>query len=194
MLVPYTVLAPPQRQLAIRTSGPLSSIANDVRSSVSKLDPLQAVSGVISMEQIARNQMAQPRFVVALFSLFGAIGLMLTMAGVYAVLSYLVSMRTREIGIRMAVGARPVDILRMICGTGAKLLTVGLVIGTVGAIGVTQLIARQLELFGVSGADPWLHLAIALLLAATGSLACLIPARQAANVVPLESMQQTPLP
>ena len=189
VLVPYTLLAPAQRQLAIRTSGPLSSVASGVRSAVGALDPLQAVSGVISMEQITRNQMAQPRFVVALFSLFGSIGLMLTMAGVYAVLSYFVSMRAREIGIRMAMGARPIDILRLVGTTGAKLLTVGLAIGTVAAVGVSRLISTQLALFGIDGADPWMHFSIALLLAATGAIACLIPARVAAKIAPLESMR-----
>jgi predicted permease len=189
ILLPYSVLVPPQRQLAIRTSAPPSSIVDDVRSIVSDMDPLQPVSGVIAMDALVQNLMAQPRFVVALFSLFGALGLALAMAGVYAVLSYLVSMRTREIGIRMTLGARALDILRLVCTAGGKLITIGFVVGTAGALGVTRLIAAQLNLFGADGADPFRQVSVGLLLAVVALLACIVPAWRAAKVTPVDAMR-----
>jgi putative ABC transport system permease protein len=189
ILLPYSVLAPPQRQLAIRTAGPPSSIVSDVRAIVSDIDPLQPVSGVISMDEMVQSRMAQPRFVVALFSLFGALGLALAMAGVYAVLSYLVSMRTREIGIRMTLGAHALDILRLVSTAGAKLVAVGFVVGTAGAVAVTRLIARQLQLIGAGDTDPLRQVSIGLLLGAVTLIACVLPAWRAAKVTPVDAMR-----
>lgn len=148
ILLPYSVLAPPQRQLAIRTAGPPSAIVNAVRSIVSEMDPLQPVSGVIAMDEIVQ---------------------------------------TREIGIRMTLGARALDILRLVCGAGGKLIAVGFLVGTAGAIGVTRLMAPELNLFGAGGADPLRQLSIAVVLAAVALIACVVPAWRAAKVTPVDA-------
>jgi putative ABC transport system permease protein len=99
-------------------------------------------------------QTAQPRFTMALFSLFAALGLALAAAGIYSVLSYLVSRRTREIGVRMALGAQRADVLRLIFRAGGKLVAAGALIGILASVGVARLLGSQLELFQVSIIDP----------------------------------------
>ncbi len=127
---------------------------------------------------------------MALFSLFAALGLALAMAGIFSVLSYLVSMRTREIGVRMAMGAQPRDILYLIFRAGGRLVGLGLVIGILASLGVTRLLGAQLELFQARSFDPVSFLGVAVLIGSVTALACFIPARRATKVDPVVALRQ----
>src|SRR5207245_10004309 len=106
------------------------------------------------MEEVLGRQTVQPRFIMALFSLFASLGLALAAAGIYSVLSYAVTRRTREIGVRMALGARRADVLRLIFKTGARLVGPGIVIGMLASLGAARILGSQIELFGGPTTDP----------------------------------------
>jgi putative ABC transport system permease protein len=154
------------------------------------MDKEQPVNGPTTFDEILGFRTAQPRFIMALFSLFAALGLALALAGIFSVLSYLVSMRTREIGVRMAMGARPRDILYLIFRAGGKLVIVGLVVGILASLGVTRLLGSQLELFQARAFDPVSFLGVALLLVVVAAAACFIPARRATKVDPVVALRQ----
>src|SRR5205085_8642574 len=135
------------------------------------------------LEQAISNTVAQARFYTFLFALFGATGLILTLTGIYGVISYTVAQRTQEIGIRMALGAQRSDVLKLLVGQGMVLTAVGIVIGMVAAGALTRLMANLL--FGLSPNDPLTFAAIALLLAVVALLACYVPARRATKVDPM---------
>jgi putative ABC transport system permease protein len=189
ILVPYTLLAPPQRTLAVRSQGDPKLLINALRAQVREMDREQPINSPITFEEILGLRTAQPRFVMALFSLFAALGLALAMAGIYSVLSYLVSRRTREIGVRMALGARPVDVLFLIFRTGGRLVAAGLVVGILASVGVARLLGSQLELFQVTAADPGSFLGVVVLLSAVSLAACYLPARRATQVHPMEALR-----
>ena len=126
---------------------------------------------------------------MALFSLFAVLGLGLALAGVYSVLSYLVSLRTRELGVRIALGAQPGDILRLILRTGGKLVAVGMVIGALASLAAARLVGSELNLFQVTNTDPLSFLGVAVLLSVVAAAACFIPARRATKVDPMEAIR-----
>src|SRR6266540_3372610 len=190
VLIPYTLLAPSQRLLAVRIQGDSNSLVNALRAQVRAMDKEQPVNGPTTFDEILGFRTAQPRFIMALFSLFAALGLALAMAGIFSVLSYLVSMRTREIGVRVAMGARPRDILYLIFRAGGKLVVVGLVVGILASLGVTRLLGSQLELFRARAIDPVSFLGVAVLLLAVAAAACFIPARRATKVDPVVALRQ----
>jgi ABC-type antimicrobial peptide transport system permease subunit len=122
-----------------------------------------------------------------MFMIFGFIALFLAAIGLYAVMSFSVSRRTREVGIRMALGARSADVVRMIFRQGAAQLAVGMLLGVGLALGVSQLL--RILLLDVNPRDPYIYVAVVLTLAAAGLLACLIPARRATLVHPLNALR-----
>ncbi len=130
---------------------------------------------------------AAPRFNTTLLSIFAAVALVLTIVGLYGVMSYSVAQRTNEIGIRVALGAQARDVLLMIVKQGSKLILIGLAIGLFGAFAVTRLIASLL--FGVTAKDPFTFAAVAVLLAIVALLACYIPAWRATKVDPMEALR-----
>jgi ABC-type antimicrobial peptide transport system permease subunit len=162
---------------------------NALRAQVREMDKEQPINGPTQFEEIVGSRTAQPRFIMALFSLFAALGLALAMAGIYSVLSYLVSRRTREIGVRMALGAQRVDVLRLIFKTGGRLVGTGLLIGILASIGAARLLASQVELFQVATADPISFLAVAVMLCVVAATACYVPARRATQVDPMEALR-----
>jgi putative ABC transport system permease protein len=188
-LSPYTLLAPPGRTLAIRTRGDPKMLMNALRTQVREMDKEQPVNGPTTFEEEVGFRIAQPRFIMALFSLFATLGLALAMAGIYSVLSYLVSMRTREIGVRMALGARRGDVLRLIFKTGGRLVGAGLVVGVIASFGVARVLGSRVELFQVTTADPVSFLGVMILLAAVAIVACYIPARRATKVDPMDALR-----
>jgi putative ABC transport system permease protein len=189
VLLPYTLVAPPQRTLAVRTQGEPKALMSALRAQVRAMDPEQPVNGPTTFEEILGFRTAQPRFIMALFSLFAGLGLALAMAGIYSVLSYLVSMRTREIGVRMALGAQWIDIVRLICGTGGKLVGIGVVVGMLASLGVARVLASQLGLFQVNSTDPVSLLGMVALFVTVAVAACLIPARRATRIDPMEALR-----
>jgi len=190
VLIPYTLLAPPQRILAVRVQGDSNAIVNALRAQVREMDKEQPVNGPTTFDEILGFRTAQPRFIMALFSLFAALGLALAMAGIFSVLSYLVSMRTREIGVRMAMGARPRDILYLIFRAGGRLVGVGLLVGILAGLGAARLLGSQLELFQARTFDPVSFLGVAALLGVVAAAACFVPARRATKVDPVVALRQ----
>ena len=137
---------------------------------------------------VVSESVAQRRFSMLLLALFAGVALFLAAVGLYGVVSYTVSQRTREIGLRLAIGASPGDVLKMVVGGGMKLAAVGVVIGLAGALALTSLIAKLL--FDVTPFDPASYGATALLLLAVAALACYVPARRAMRVDPIVALQQ----
>jgi putative ABC transport system permease protein len=189
ILIPYTLMAPPQRAMAIRYQGNEHAVINALRGQVREMDKEQPINGPTSFDEILGFSSAQPRFIMALFSLFAGLGLAFAMAGIFSVLSYLVTMRTREIGVRMAMGAQPRDILRLIFRTGGKLVGLGLIVGLLAGLGVARLLSSQLELFNVTAGDPISYLGVAILLGLVSAAACFIPARRATKVDPVDALR-----
>jgi putative ABC transport system permease protein len=174
-------------KFVVRASGEPLALANAVRRTMAGVDATLPVTKLLSMEQVVEVSVAAERFNMTLVGLFAALGLLLAGVGIYGVMSYAVSQRTREIGIRIALGARARDVLGIIIGQGMMLTLTGLAIGLGAAFGLTRLMKGLL--FGVSPADPLTFAAIVLLLTAVALLACWLPARRATKVDPLTALR-----
>ena len=173
--------------LVIRTTGDPMSLVSAVRSQIRQLDRALPVSDVRTMEDVMDKARSRPRFLTLLLTLFSSLSLTLAALGIYGVISYSVAQRTNEIGIRMALGARSGDVLRLVGATGVRLAAAGIVLGTVGAVALTRTLSGLL--FGVSSFDIATFLAMAAILAAVTLLACYIPARRASKVDPLIALR-----
>jgi putative ABC transport system permease protein len=169
--------------LAIRASVDPDSLVTAVRGVLQKLDPDLPAYGVTTMAEQVANQTTQSRFSAWLLSIFGALALALAAVGIYSVMAYAVEQRSREIGVRMAMGASAGDVLMMVIRQGMRLALLGVALGLGAALALTQLMKRLL--FGVAAADPLTYGTIALLLTLVALLACWIPARRATRVDPL---------
>ena len=189
VLVPYPLVVPPGFSLAVRTADDPTRLMNALRAQVREMDKQQPVNGPTTFEEILTSESAQPRFTMLLFSLFASLGLALAMAGIYSVLSYSVSKRTREIGVRMALGAQPADVLRLVFKSGAGLVGLGVVVGLAGSFAAARLLASQIGLFQVNSADPISFLGVVALLGLVAAAACFLPARRAARVDPMEALR-----
>jgi putative ABC transport system permease protein len=174
--------------LAVRTSSNPEGLTPAVRSQIFGLDRDQPVSNVRTMEKIISDSVYLSRFAMILLDIFAAVALILAAVGIYSVMSYSVTQRSHEIGIRMALGAKPRAILRMVVGNGLTLALVGLGLGLVAAFGVTRLM-RSL-LFGVSVSDPVSFGAVTLLMALVAVVASYIPARRATRVNPASALRE----
>jgi putative ABC transport system permease protein len=173
--------------VVIRGTGDPTTLASRAREHVKALDPNMPLHGMQTMEQLASDSVAEPRFRTLLLGAFGFLALSLATVGIFGVMSYFVTQRTREIGIRMALGARPGTVLGLIVGHGAKLTVVGVAIGTVGAIFVARWM--QSLLYGVSATDPLTFAAVIGVLGAAALLAIYLPARRATRVDPLVALK-----
>src|SRR5262249_26220888 len=140
-------------------------------------------ANVVTLDQLLTVSVAQRRFSMLLLGVFAAAALLLAAVGIYGVLSYAVTQRANEIGIRMALGARSRDAIRLVVGQGMKLVAAGVGIGLAGALVLTRLMKALL--FGVSETDPVTFVSVTLLLSGVALLACLIPARRATKVDPM---------
>jgi putative ABC transport system permease protein len=173
--------------LVARTAQDPSSVSGAVRGVVREMDRDLPVFRVTTMEQLVADSMAQRRFAMALLGIFAMIALILAAVGLYGVMAYSVSQRTHELGIRMALGARRGDVLRLVVGQGMVLAGAGLIVGVAAAFGLTRLMAALL--YGVSATDPLIFGAIALLLLVVALTACYLPARRATKVDPLVALR-----
>ena len=165
-----------------RTAGDPASLAGVARAAVREMDPLLAITGIQPMTEMVERSIARPRFTMMLLGVFGAVALVLAAVGIYGIMSHAVKRRTREIGIRMALGARPADVLWLVVGQGMALAGTGLTVGVVAALAATRLMTRLL--YGVSATDPLTFGAIVLLLAAVAFAASWLPARRAVATDP----------
>jgi putative ABC transport system permease protein len=185
--VPQAQLPFNQMTMVIRTTNDPHSLITAVQNEVHAMDREVPVFNIKTMDEYISATVAAPRFNATLLMIFAAVALVLTIVGLYGVMSYSVAQRTNEIGIRMALGAQTRDVLRLIVAQGFKLVLVGLALGLVGALALTKIIASLL--FGVTAKDPLTFAAVAVLLALVALLACYLPARRAARLDPLNALR-----
>ncbi|PYR61557.1 MAG: hypothetical protein DMF85_01880 [Acidobacteria bacterium] len=185
--IPYTLVAPPQRTLALRVAGDPMLLVNPVREQVRAIDREQPLARPFTLDEALRGQTLQPRFTMALFTLFGALGLTLAAAGIYSVLSFHVTRRTHEIGVRMALGARRTDVLGLMLAMGGRLVLAGMAVGVPISLAATRLLRSQL--FGVESTDALSYAGVAVLLGIVALAACYLPARRASAVDPMIALR-----
>jgi predicted permease len=185
--VPHRQLPVPGVFLVARTASEPASLASAIRSSIQQIDRELPVFRVTTMERMVTESMTQRRFAMTLLGIFAVVALILASVGLYGVMSYSVTHRTNEIGIRMALGAKVTDVLAMVVGQGMKLSLAGVGIGLAGAFALTR-VMRTL-LFSVSATDPLTYVVVALLLSGVSLVACYVPARRATKVDPMEALR-----
>ena len=173
--------------LVVRSTVEPSSLSAAVRQAVNEVDKSVPVSQVKTMDKVVSESITQPRFNLFLLVLFSTVAMLLSAAGIYGVTAYTVSQRTRELGIRLALGAQVGDVLKMILAQGMAVIGVGLVLGLAAAFGLMRLL-RSL-LFGIGENDPLTFVAITIVLLIVALIACYIPARRATKVDPLEALR-----
>jgi putative ABC transport system permease protein len=185
--IPQTQTPFGQMTLIVRTANDPHAAVTAVTREVASLDKELPVFGVKTLDEYVATSVAGPRFNSTLLGIFAIVALVLTVVGLYGVMSYSVAQRTGEIGIRMALGAQTKDVLRLIVGQGFKLVVVGVTIGLLGAFALTRLLASLL--FGVTAKDPLTFVAVTVVLAVVALLACYLPARRATKVDPLVALR-----
>jgi len=173
--------------LATRVRGDPEAVASQLRAAVRALDPDVPLSAIQSVESILYDSVAAPRFRTQLLVGFAAVALILAVVGLYGMLAYSVTQRSREMGIRLALGARPTAVFRMVIRQGMALVVVGIVLGVAGAFAATRLLAAQL--FTVRATDPMVFGCVAITLAVAGLAACIVPARRATKADPISALR-----
>jgi putative ABC transport system permease protein len=173
--------------LVVRTEGDPMAMANAVRQAVWSVDSNQPMWKVRTLESLLARSVGDRRYLALLLSIYSGLALLLAAVGIYGVLSYSVNQRIQEIGVRMALGAQPADIVRHIISRGMAMVLTGVVLGWVGAFGVTRLMAKLL--FGVTPSDPATFVIGASILTAVALLACYVPARRAMRVDPIVALR-----
>jgi putative ABC transport system permease protein len=185
--IPFTQESMPWQTLVVRTKNDPMSLATLIRHEVAALDPQQPVARIASLDELMEASTAQPRFRTFLLGSFAGIALLLSAVGIYGVMAYTVSRRTREMGVRMALGARPVDILKLVVGQSMRLTLLGILLGLLGAYAVTRVMNGLL--FGVTSTDPFTFTSVTLLLCGVALLASYLPARRAMSVSPMAALR-----
>jgi putative ABC transport system permease protein len=173
--------------LVVRTAGDPAAIVPAVRREIQALDPSVVVSQVQTMETVVAEANAQARLYLILLGAFAGVALILAVVGIYGVMSYSVSRRVQEIGIRMALGAQRGEVLRMVVGQGLRLALVGAAVGVVGALALTRLMTTLL--YGVAAMDPITFVVVALFLSAVALVATYLPARRATQIDPMLALR-----
>jgi len=187
LFMPYTVIGRADRIFAL-AAGRAESLASVLKAQVYAVDPLQPVMDVKSMEAVlGENAYARPRFNLLLFTVFAVLGLVLALFGIYGVISHAVSQQTREIGIRIALGASFGQVIGMVLGMGARLLLVGVAVGLGASLASVRLLKGIVQ--NVSTFDPYSFGAVAVLLFTAGLFASFWPARRAARVDPMTALR-----
>jgi putative ABC transport system permease protein len=174
--------------LVIRTAGNPAQLASAARATLSGIDRSARITAVATMEHILEEQQTQRLFQTWLIGVFSAIALGLAALGVFAVMHFSVAAKTREIGIRIAVGARSVNIARLVIGDGVRLAATGIAAGAIGSVWTNDVLSGLL--FGVKTTDPVSFGAAAALLAVVSVMACWLPARRAARLDPVAALRE----
>jgi putative ABC transport system permease protein len=177
----------PANALAVRTNIEPMSLAGSVRNAIWSVDKDQAVADIDTMDHIVAEAVARQRFSMVLLGFFAAVALLLASVGIYGVMSYSVAQRTREIGIRMALGARRADVLQMTVKDGLKLVGAGMLVGVAAAFILTRVMATLL--YGISATDPITFVGISFVLLAFAMLASYVPALRATKVDPIIALR-----
>jgi putative ABC transport system permease protein len=188
MYVSYLQAPPGFFVLAARTTLEPSSMAGAVRNEVLAIDRDQPVSGLKTMSEMRSESLASLRFNAVALSIFAGLGLILAAVGIYGVMAYSVGQRTHEIGIRMALGAQPAAVMRLVLGQGMLLVLIGVAAGLALSFGLTRIMASLL--YGVTATDPVTFVAVAVALSLVALLANYIPARRATKVDPLVALRE----
>lgn len=173
--------------LVVRTSSDPTALAAAIRRETQAIDPAQPVFNIKTMETVIAESVSDRRLNTVLLGVFSGLALLLAVIGIYSVMSYTVTQRARELGIRIALGAQARDVLKLVVGQGVALAAVGMAIGLIAAFALTRLMATLL--FGVGATDPLTFAVVSTLLLVVALLACLIPARRATKVDPMEALR-----
>jgi predicted permease len=176
--------------VVVRSSGNILGLMDSLRAASNRVNKDEVLSGFETMHEIIQSSLASRRFAMMLLGSFAALALILAGIGLYGVISYAVGQRTHEIGIRIALGAHPRDLFRLVIGQGLRVALVGVAIGTAAALILVRFLSTFSQLlYGVSQSDPLTLIAVALVLFAVAFLACYIPARQAMRVDPMVALR-----
>ncbi len=185
---PYAQLgAPLSLRVAVRGQGNAGALATDIRVATWSLDRQLALGSIRTMDQVISRSTEGRRFVLSLVGSFAALALLLAAIGLYAVLAYSVTRRTHELGVRMALGARGADVLRLVLGHGLRVTAIGITLGVIGALGLTRFL--QSLLYEVQPADPATFAIVLLLMASVSAAASYLPARRAMRVDPMVALR-----
>jgi len=171
----------------VRSEGDLAMLVSGVRSAIQGTDPTVPISQVSTLERILSESVARERFTMLLLLLFGGVALVLASVGVYGVISYGISQRTAELGVRLALGAEPGDVLKLVLTQGIRLAVAGVALGLVGAALLSRVMTSQL--YGVGATDPSTYIAVAVSLLVVAMVAAYIPARRTARLDPVLALQ-----
>ncbi len=186
--IPYTVTALTNNELLVKTSVTPDSVLYDVRAQIASVDENVVLANAGSLESLlSRDYFAAPQFGLVLLSIFAGIGLVLSAIGVFSVMMYTVSLQTHDIGIRMALGAQPGKVMKMVMLNGLRPIAIGVIVGVGASYGLTRLMKSLI--YGVKATDPWTFAGVVVVLTLVGAAACLLPARRATKVDPLVALR-----
>jgi putative ABC transport system permease protein len=184
---PYTQVTPTSMTFVVKTAGNPGGLIAAAAREIRQMDPGQAMPDILTMEEIVDRAVEGSRFNTVVLAVFAGIAFLLAAVGIYGVMSYDVSQRTGEIGIRMALGAQKRDVLKLVLGQGAKLAAYGIALGQAAAFGLTHLMSAML--YGVNPADAVTFAAISLLLGAVAVAASYLPSRRAMALDPVTALR-----
>ena len=173
--------------LVVKSQIESSALTSEIRSLVASVDKDEPIFAIVTMNRLVSDDVSAPRLALVLLGLFSALAIVLAAIGIYGVVSYSVTQRTHEIGVRMTLGAQPRDVLRMVLGQGARMAGIGIAVGIVAAFALTRLMSTLL--FSVDASDPATFAAMAILLVLVAIFACYIPARRAMRVDPMVALR-----
>jgi putative ABC transport system permease protein len=188
VFVPFAQRTIRSIKMVVRTNADPSGLTPALRAEIRALDPELAIADITPMAQLVARSLRRPRFYTSLLAVFAGVGLVLAAIGVFGVMSYAVTQRSREISIRLALGALPRDVLRMIVSRALVLSAIGLIVGLAAAIVLGRFIQGQL--FGVRLIDPVTFSAVPLVLAASAGFASFVPARRATKLDPANALRE----